>query len=64
MIFYFAMVNAWSLAGSILNGTFEEDYPIMDKTKGRWNEELEILEMDDYEFREDDDGLTLSLIHI
>jgi len=52
------MVNAWSLLGSIVNGTFEEDYPIMDKSKGRWNEELEILEMDDYEFREDDDGLT------
>ena len=30
----------------------------MDKSKGRWNEELEILEMDDYGFREDDDGLT------
>ena len=25
------MVNAWSLAASILDGTFEEDYPIMDK---------------------------------
>ena len=25
------MVNAWSLAGSIMNGTFEEDYPLMDK---------------------------------
>ena len=25
------MVNAWSLAASILNGTFEEDYPIMKK---------------------------------
>ena len=48
MIFYFAMVNAWSLAGSILNGTFEEDYPIMDKTKGRWSEEDEIRELDDY----------------
>jgi len=58
MIFYFAMVNAWSLLGSIVNGTFEEDYPIMDKSKGGWNEELEILEMDDYGFREDDDGLT------
>lgn len=23
------MVNAWSLAGSIMNGTFEEDYPLM-----------------------------------
>ena len=25
------MVNAWSLAASILDGTFEEDYPIIDK---------------------------------
>ena len=25
------MVNAWSLAASILDGTFEEDYPVMDK---------------------------------
>ena len=31
MIFYLHMVNAWSLAASILNGTFEEDYPIMKK---------------------------------
>ena len=31
MIFYFAMVNAWSLLGSIVNGTFEKDYPIMNK---------------------------------
>ena len=23
------MVNAWSLAGSILSGTFDEDYPIV-----------------------------------
>ena len=51
------MINAWSLAGSILNGTFEKDYPIMDKTKGRWSEEDEIREMDDYKLREDDDGL-------
>ena len=27
------MVNAWSLAGSIMNGTFEEDYPLMEKKK-------------------------------
>ena len=51
------MINAWSLAGSILNGTFEKDYPIMDKTKGRWSEEDEIREMDDYKLREEDDGL-------
>jgi hypothetical protein len=31
MNFYFLMVNAWSLAASILNGTFEKDYPIMKK---------------------------------
>ena len=24
------MVNAWSLAASILRGTFEEDYPVME----------------------------------
>jgi len=27
------MVNAWSLAASILDGTFEEDYPLMEKEK-------------------------------
>ena len=27
------MVNAWSLAASILDGTFDEDYPIMKKKK-------------------------------
>ncbi len=27
------MVNAWSLAASILNGTFDKDYPIMKKEK-------------------------------
>ena len=48
MTFYFAMVNAWSLLGSILSGTFEEDYPILDKSKDRWSEEDEIRELDDY----------------
>ena len=42
------MVNAWSLLGSIVNGTFEEDYPLMDKSKGGWSEEDEIRELDDY----------------
>jgi len=32
------MINAWSLAASILNGTFDKDYPIMDKSKGRWED--------------------------
>ena len=31
MNFYFLMVNAWSLAASILGGTFDEDYPVMKK---------------------------------
>ena len=48
MIFYFAMVNAWSLLGSIVNGTFEKDYPLMDKSKKEWSEEDEIRELDDY----------------
>ena len=48
MIFYLIMVNAWSLLGSIVNGTFEEDYPLMDKSKGRWTEEDQIRELDDY----------------
>ena len=30
MISYSLMVNAWSLAASILRGTFEEDYPVME----------------------------------
>ena len=43
MIFYLHMVNAWSLAASILNGTFDEDYPIMkkkevDEKTGLWTE--------------------------
>ena len=47
------MINAWSLLGSVLDGTLDEEYPIMDKTKGRWSEEDEIREMDDYPLRED-----------
>ena len=42
------MVNAWSLAASILDGTFDEDYPLMDKSKKGWSEEDEIRELDDY----------------
>ena len=45
------MVNAWSLAASVLNGTLDEDYPIMDKTKGRWDEDIAISsrESDEYD---------------
>jgi len=51
MNFYLHMVNAWSLAASVLNGTLDEDYPIMDKTKGRWDEDLTITskESDEYD---------------
>ena len=55
MNFYLHMVNAWSLAASVLNGTLDEDYPIMDKTKGRW-EELTITsrESDEYDIPHSD----------
>ena len=45
------MVNAWSLAASVLKGTLDKDYPIMDKTKGRWDEDLTITskESDEYD---------------
>jgi len=46
------MVNAWSLAASILNGTFDEDYPIVkkevdDKT-GLWKEPDPVEHSDAY----------------
>ena len=31
------MVNAWSLAASILDGTFDKDYPIMTEKTGNIN---------------------------
>jgi len=44
------MVNAWSLAASVLNGTLDEDYPIMSKEK---REDLSMsVEGDDYEHSE------------
>ena len=55
------MVNAWSLAASVLNGTLDEDYPIMDKTKGRWSDDITITsrESDEYDIinPNEDDGL-------
>ena len=50
------MVNAWSLAASVLNGTLDEDYPIMDKTKGRWDEDITITsrESDEYDIPHSD----------
>ena len=49
------MINAWSLAGSILAGTFEKDYPVMDKTKGRWSDtKITPNESDEYDIPHSD----------
>ena len=37
MIFYFVMINAWSLAWEALNGTMDEEYPIIDTGVGAGN---------------------------
>ena len=37
MISYFAMINAWSLAWEALNGTMDEEYPIIDTSVGAGN---------------------------
>ena len=47
------MVNAWSLAASILDGTFDEDYPIMkkkevDEKTGLWKEPDPVEHSDAY----------------
>ncbi len=39
------MVNAWSLAESVLNGTLDEDYPIMTDTKKEIDSSLESIEL-------------------
>ena len=41
MIFYFAMINAWSLAWDALNGTMDEEYPIIDTSVGAGNTALD-----------------------
>ena len=54
------MVNAWSLAASILNGTFDEDYPIMkkkevDEKTGLWKEPDPVENSDAYyDFKRND----------
>ena len=37
MTFYFVMINAWSLAWDALNGTMDEEYPIIDTSVGAGN---------------------------
>ena len=66
------MVNAWSLAGSILNGTFEKDYPMKEtKITPLESDEYDIIHnkefppaewevekaYNDYYFSDEDDGL-------
>jgi len=41
MTFYFAMINAWSLAWDVLNGTMDEEYPIIDTSVGAGNTALD-----------------------
>ena len=41
MTFYFAMINAWSLAWDALNGTMDEEYPIIDTSVGAGNTALD-----------------------
>jgi len=41
MISYLPMVNAWSLAWEALNGTMDEEYPIIDTSVGAGNTAIE-----------------------
>ena len=62
------MVNAWSLAASVLDGTLDEDYPIMkqDEIKIETSADEGVvnvpsdINLDDYEHSD----YWLSLIHI
>ena len=43
MIFYFAMINAWSLAWEVLNGTMDETYPIReDVPDDLWGKKIDM----------------------
>ena len=37
MTFYFAMINAWSLAWEALYGDMDKEYPIIDTSVGAGN---------------------------
>ena len=42
MIFYFVMINAWSLAWEVLNGTMDETYPIReDVPEDLWGKQID-----------------------
>ena len=55
MTFYFAMINAWSLAWDVLNGTMDEEYPIIDTNVGAGN--TAFAHRIDGHYEIDDDGL-------
>jgi len=55
MTFYFAMINAWSLAWEALNGTMDEEYPIIDTSVGAGN--TAFAHGIDGHYEIDDDGL-------
>ena len=43
MTFYFAMINAWSLAWEVLNGTMDETYPIReDVPDDLWGKKIDM----------------------
>ena len=43
MTFYFAMINAWSLAWEVLNGTMDETYPIReDVPDDLWDKKIDM----------------------
>ena len=60
------MVNAWSLAASILNGTFDKEYPVVNKDEDGLDYEIDSMEtIDDqysHHFSYYDDGFTLQAI--
>ena len=48
MIFYLPMVNAWSLAYDILNGTLDEEYPIVTNHQFKYHEEEILKDIEEY----------------
>ena len=48
MISYLPMVNAWSLAASVLNETLDEDYPIVTNHQFKYHEEEILKDIEEY----------------
>ena len=51
------MVNSWSLLGSILNGTFDEDYPIVKKKSSK---NVSEATKEDYQDFWEEDGFSVT----